>query len=99
MNATQVAGRLKDVYDPDLGLDIVALGLVYGIEVTATCIQVALAMTSPECPLAGAIIGAALDVLLSSFPTHEVVVDIVDEPPWDPAMMDRAARRSFGLEH
>lgn len=97
MDSSQVAERLSQVYDPDLGIDVVSLGLVYGIDATPPRLLVTLTMTSPSCPLAGAIVEAARTVLRVGFPTAEVEVVVVDDPPWDPGMMSGAARRTFGL--
>jgi len=94
---SQVAERLGQVYDPDLGIDIVSLGLVYGIDATPSRLLVTLTMTSPSCPLADAIVEAARTVLRAAFPFPEVDIVVVDDPPWDPGMMSGAARRTFGL--
>jgi metal-sulfur cluster biosynthetic enzyme len=88
---------LRQVLDPEIGVNIVDLGLVYRIEVDGARVRIAMTMTSPACPLAD-----YLKDLVTSAIRHRVPgvadVDIVVEwePPWDPDMMSDEARRQLG---
>lgn len=97
MNTKQVAERLRHVYDPDLGLDIVTLGLIYGISVEGKNIAVRISMTSPGCPFSDVIAESARTALLGPGEGDLVEVTIANEPPWDPHMIEPAARARLGL--
>ncbi|MDD3329351.1 MAG: metal-sulfur cluster assembly factor [Zoogloea sp.] len=97
IDETYVRNVLRTVMDPEIGMNIVALGLVYRVEVTAGSVVVDMTMTSPACPMGDMIlddVDAALERALPSglFPE----INLVWEPPWSPAMMDEEARQHFG---
>ena len=93
---TDIREALRYVVDPELGVNIVDLGLVYRIEVEGAYVRVAMTMTSPACPM-----GDYLKELIDSAITQRVPdvahVDIATEwePPWDPDMMSDEARRQL----
>lgn len=92
-----VKAMLRQVIDPEVGVNIVDLGLVYGIDITPDQISIRLTMTSPACPMGDMImadIDAALDAALP--PEIGVVVNLVWDPPWTPEMMNKEARGHFG---
>lgn len=91
-----VLDLLGDVIDPELGVDIVNLGLVYGVEISATAVVVRMTLTTPGCPL-GAYLDDEVTRCLAQLPgTLRVLVDLVWEPRWSPAMMTDEARRLLG---
>ncbi len=87
---------LHDVIDPELGVNIVDLGLVYEVTVGGSGVLVRMTLTTPGCPLGGYLddeIGRAL----SQLPGHPpVAVDLVWDPPWRPELMTDAARHALG---
>jgi metal-sulfur cluster biosynthetic enzyme len=88
---------LRTVDDPEAGLNIVELGLVYGVEAAAPRATVRMTMTSPACPLGDYLSDSVRNALLTRFPElTEVVVEIVWEPPWTPERMSESARTHFG---
>jgi metal-sulfur cluster biosynthetic enzyme len=92
----QLREMLRDVLDPELGVDIVSLGLVYGLELNARVAAVLITTTTPACPL-GSYISAEIDrVLLSSGAVDRVEVAITHSPPWTPERMSDATKRTFG---
>lgn len=97
MNSAEVARLLANVYDPELGIDIVALGLVYDIRVDGNCIDVALTTTSADCPMGGAILDAAEQLLSLHTTGYQVRVNPTFEPPWDVSMVDDRARAWLGI--
>ncbi len=88
---------LSDVIDPELGVNIVDLGLVY--EVTVDCggvVEIEMTLTTPGCPLGGFLedqIRACLTVLPQ---VSDVSVRLVWDPPWEPEAMSDAAREQLG---
>lgn len=91
-----VAELLGDVIDPELGVDIVNLGLVYGIEIGTGEVVVRMTLTTPGCPL-GAYLDEEVARCLAQLPgAPEVQVDLVWEPRWNPAMMTDEAKRLLG---
>lgn len=87
---------LREVIDPEVGVNIVDLGLVYRVEITDDRIAVDMTMTSPACPMGDMIADEVKAVLEKSAPAGRLAeVRLVWEPPWDPAMMSEAARRHF----
>jgi metal-sulfur cluster biosynthetic enzyme len=94
---TDIREALRDVVDPEIGVNIVDLGLVYRIEVEGAHAHIAMTMTSPACPLADYL----KELVTSAIRQH--VPDVMDlavhfewEPPWDPDMMSDEARRQLG---
>ncbi len=96
---TEAAVReaLRQVTDPEVGMNIVDLGLVYGIRLSDGAIQVELTMTSPACPMGDMITQEVRGVLSGLVPANtEVTVNLVREPPWNPTMMSEHAKQRFG---
>ena len=88
---------LKQVIDPEVGMDIVELGLVYDIRIAAGRVEADITMTTPSCPMGSMIADEARGVLAAAVaPGTEVVVNLVWDPPWDPSMMSEGARAHFG---
>jgi metal-sulfur cluster biosynthetic enzyme len=88
---------MREVMDPEAGMNIVDLGLVYGVRIGAGRVEVDLTMTTPACPMGAMIVDEARAVLRRALPaTTEVVVNLVWEPPWSPSMMSGHARKHFG---
>jgi metal-sulfur cluster biosynthetic enzyme len=89
---------LKAVIDPELGINIVDLGLVYHAERAANGIDIALTMTTPACPLGEMMSEEVKMVLRNRFPdVSDVRVEIVWDPPWSPDLMSEESRRQFGM--
>ncbi len=94
-----VTAALHRVVDPEMSLDIVELGLVYGVEARARSVKVRLTMTSAACPVTELIVDEAMSELGKALgPGVEVGVEVVWEPPWDPERMSERAREALGWE-
>lgn len=94
--ADQLRELLREVIDPELGVDIVSLGLVYGIEIGDRFAEVLITTTTPACPL-GAYITEEIDrVLMDSGSVDRVEVEITHSPPWTAEMMSTETKRAFG---
>jgi len=92
-----VRQALHDVIDPEVGINIVDLGLVYGITTDGRRVQITTTMTTPACPLSEQIKRDINARLFERCPGVEhVEVDIVWDPPWGPEMMSQAAKEILG---
>lgn len=90
---------LRRVYDPEVGINIVDLGLVYRLEWVGDCLQADLTMTSPACPMGESIASEAEAALQACLPAGcEVQLQLVWEPPWSPERMSEKARLELGWE-
>ncbi len=92
-NVDEVVEALRLVIDPEIGVNVVDLGLVYGIALEPGSVHVQLAMTSPTCPLSSYLVDTASRTIAHRVPdVGRVFVSIVDEPAWEPEMMSDEAR-------
>lgn len=93
----QLRLALRTVVDPEVGINIVDLGLVYGIEVTPGEVKITLTMTSPACPMSDLVIADVEDAVRQRVSEEvQVNVDLVWSPPWDPSKMSDKARSTLG---
>ncbi|HEU4742076.1 MAG TPA: metal-sulfur cluster assembly factor [Meiothermus sp.] len=87
---------LRQVYDPELGLDVVNLGLIYQVRLEPPQAFVQMTLTTRGCPLHDSIQGAIQRALTQLPGITEVRVELVWDPPWSPARMSAEARRRLG---
>ena len=93
----QVRTALRTVTDPELGINIVDLGLVYDVEVEDSAAKVTMTLTSPGCPAGGQILGGAKDAAESVDGVDEAVVSLVWKPFWTPERIDPRVRAMMGF--
>jgi metal-sulfur cluster biosynthetic enzyme len=94
---TDIREALRRVVDPEIGVNIVDLGLVYRIEVDGARAQITMTMTSPACPLADYLKNLVRSAIRQHVPdVVGVEIHLEWEPPWDPEMMSDEARRQLG---
>lgn len=97
MTELEVREALKSVEDPEAGMNIVDLGLVYAIVAQPGRVLVEMTMTSPACPVGPYLVDeAAAAIRMLAAEGTEVRVDLVWEPPWTPERMSPQARSRFG---
>ncbi len=95
----QLLEALREVLDPEIGINVVDLGLVYRADVEGKTAHIAMTMTTPACPLHEYISETARVAVQRHLPQIEHVdVQIVWEPPWSPAMMSPDAKRQLGWD-
>ena len=95
----EVRFYLRNVIDPEVGMNIVDLGLVYGVTITDNKLQINLTMTTPACPMSAMILDDARNALKGLVPeSAEIDLNLVWEPPWAPDMMGEYARQHFGWD-
>ena len=98
-----VWAQLKTVYDPEIPVNIVDLGLIYSCEITpqeqgGKKIDVKMSMTAPGCGM-GNVLKADVEGKLARLPeVKEVHVEVVFDPPWSPARMSEAAKLQLGFD-
>ena len=92
----EIREQLRIVYDPELGVNIVDLGLVYDIQLDQDKVTVIMTLTTPGCPMHDTIKGGTERVLRNIPGIKEVDVQIVWEPQWSPAMMSQDAKEQLG---
>ncbi len=88
---------LRAVDDPEAGMNIVDLGLVYGVEVAADAVRIEMTMTTAACPMADMITDQVRDAVAAIVPQGTAIeVRMVWDPPWTPDMMTGIAKEHFG---
>ncbi len=75
---------LRAILDPELGMSIVDLGLVYGVEVRDAVVRVTMTLTTPGCPLHGAMTGWVRETVMLVPGVENVDVQLTFDPPWTP---------------
>lgn len=88
---------LKDVIDPELGYNIVDLGLVYGVTIQKDQVDVVMTMTTPGCPASNYIQEGTHHRLLAIDGVGDAHVNVVWSPAWEPSMMSDDAKQYFGF--
>jgi len=93
-----ILDALREVYDPEIPINVVDLGLIYGVEVTADGdVTVRMTMTAPQCPMSGYLLQQAEQGVRTVPGVREVKVDLVFDPPWEPSMIKEDALKSAGI--
>ncbi len=99
MNRKEIAEVIKDVVDPEVGIDVVELGLIYDIDLKEEekKVGVKMTMTTMGCPLHQFIQDQVAQKIKEKFPELEdIVVELVWSPPWSAEMMSETARKFLG---
>jgi len=92
-----VKAALRRVKDPELNLNIVDLGLVYGVTVDGATVTVAVTLTSPGCPSGAEILTTAEEQVRALPGVEDVVVNLVWEPMWSPDRMEPRIKAYLGF--
>lgn len=97
MTKQEVLDLLKAIYDPEIGLDIVNLGLIYRIDISedGKSIDLDMTLTSVGCPIGPTLVNMVEEVLKSKF--DNVNVNVVFDPPWTPEMISDEGKQALGL--
>lgn len=93
-----VIAALKDIFDPEIPVNIYDLGLIYGVEVDPEgAVAVTMTLTTPHCPVAESMPGE-VELRVGAVPgVRDCEVNLVWDPPWDPAKMSDEARLELGM--
>ncbi len=95
VNKEEILEVLKGVNDPEIGVNIVDLGLVYDVLIDEKTIEVKMTLTTPGCPLHATITQWAENVIYHLAPEMEVKITLVWEPAWSPDRMSDEARQQL----
>jgi metal-sulfur cluster biosynthetic enzyme len=97
LNEATVRQTLRQVIDPELGCNIVDLGLVYSVSIDGPKVMVVMTLTTPGCPMHDSIRWGAQNALLNLEGVEEAEVEVAWDPPWHPSMMTEAGRAATGV--
>jgi metal-sulfur cluster biosynthetic enzyme len=89
---------LRECYDPEIPVNIVDLGLVYGIAIENGTVNIRMTLTAPGCTMGLMIAREIEDKLLGLPDCERADVEIVWEPPWTPHRMSETARKQLGID-
>ena len=93
----KILQNLKKIYDPEIPMNIVDLGLIYELNWTTDgAITIKMTLTAPGCPVAGILADEVKSAAQAVDGVKEANVDLVWEPPWSPERMSEFAKRTFG---
>ena len=93
----QIRTALRGVKDPELGLDLVVLGLVYDVDVAGGDVKATISLTSPMCPVAGQIVEDAKKAIEAVEGVASAEVELTFDPPWTPERISPLVRASLGI--
>ena len=93
-----VVASLREIYDPEIPVNIYELGLIYGVDVTPEAdVAVTMTLTTPHCPVAESM-PAEVELRVGAVPgVRSAEVNLVWDPPWDPQKMSDEARLELGM--
>jgi FeS assembly SUF system protein len=88
--------QLKNIYDPEIPMNIVDLGLIYGFDWKDESVNLRMTLTAPGCPVAG-ILAEEIKAAIEKVPNvKSATVEMIWDPPWTPDRMSEFAKRQFG---
>ncbi len=97
LDEATVRKALRQVKDPEAGINIMDLGLVYDVEIEAGNVDVKMTLTSPGCPAGGQILGESEQAIKALDGVESVNIDLVWEPYWTPERIDPKVRAFLGF--
>ena len=93
----EVMDVLRECYDPEIPINIVDLGLVYGVEINGGFVKIEVTMTSRGCPMSDMLVSNIREQVSRLKGVNEVSVEIVWDPPWTPEKMSQPAKEQLGM--
>ena len=97
LNETLILDTLRQVIDPEIGCNIVDLGLVYGVAIADGAVKVTMTLTTPGCPMHESISWGVRNALLGLEGVTDAEVEVVWDPPWHPSRMTDEGRQLLGM--
>jgi metal-sulfur cluster biosynthetic enzyme len=92
----EVEDALSNVIDPELGLDFVELGLIYGVEIDGPDVQITFTLTTPACPIGPQVTEQIEEFVGELDGVESVTSSMVFQPPWSPDKMSEDAKFALG---
>lgn len=94
-----VYNLLREIVDPEVGVNVVDMGLIYDVLVQSERIEVTMTLTSPACPMGAHLADECRQVLADAVGSQiPVAVNLAWEPPWSPEMMSDEAKQLLGWQ-
>lgn len=93
----EVMDALTNMVDPELGLDFVELGLIYGVDIDAGAVHVTYTLTAPGCPIADLVAGQIEEFVTEVEGVDSVTSNLVFTPAWTPDRMSEDAKFALGF--
>ncbi len=98
MTETEIIEVLKNIFDPEIPVNIYDLGLIYKISITdSKNVQIEMTLTSPSCPVAENLLSEVENKISAIQDVNKVYVELVWEPTWNPNMMTEAAKMQLNM--
>lgn len=95
----EVKDALSEIYDPELGIDIISMGLIYKVEITKDSdVKITMTLTFPGCPYGPSMIEDIEDRIRMIPSVRNVIIDLTFEPPWSPDSMDPDIKAALNLK-
>ena len=92
-----VFAAVKEIIDPEVGINIVDMGLIYGVDIEEETVNITMTLTSPGCPAGGQLINGTQHVTQQLEGVDEVNINVVWTPRWTPEMMTEEAKDELGI--
>lgn len=96
LDESKVLEVLRQVIDPELGCNLVDLGLIYDVRIDGGRVQVTMTVTTPGCPMHDSLRAGVENALLNLKGVTDAQVELVFDPPWHPSMMTDVGRALTG---
>src|SRR5262245_11461474 len=97
LNQADMYESLKQIYDPEVGINIVDMGLIYSLEVEENKVNITMTLTSPGSPAGPQILSQVDNTLKALEGVYDVDIKVVWSPPWTPDMLSEEARDQLGM--
>ena len=94
----KIIAEIKKIYDPEIPVNIVDLGLVYGVDIEESDVKVKMTLTFAGCGMGPYIAQQAEWRIAEIDDVDDVEVDIVFEPPWNPEMISEEGKKELGID-
>ena len=92
-----VIAALKQVYDPEIPVDVYELGLIYDIKIDGTKVSITMTLTAPNCPIADEVVEQVRNGVFAVRAVSDVDVQLIFEPEWTPERMSEEARLMLNM--
>ena len=97
INRDDVVAALKQVYDPEIPVDVYELGLIYDIKIEGSKVSVTMTLTAPNCPIADEVVEQVRNSVWAVKGVQDVDVALVFEPEWTPERMSEEAKLMLNM--
>lgn len=97
LDQQKIYDAIKAVSDPEVGINIVDMGLIYGLEITDSKVDVFMTLTSPACPAGPQILKEVDQVVRDLDGVEDVDINVIWSPPWNPDMLSDEAKDELGI--